>query len=286
MNFYTEPPAFAITEQGEIQIHVKLSPSRFVGVIFVLVLHAIVLFYLLYTAQQRTGKVKEATNPVVLIMAQKEQLKKGEQPTKKAEAELKKKTPNKPPVPRLQNPRAISVPQEQAPVVAAQEKPPEEVKVVPDMMDMLKAARERRQAQAESTGVAQEQGKRGMSAQEIAEANVKRSLAQANGQQGTNGVFQITHKSTRVGSFAFNGWKTRTNSWRQVIEVDAGLGGDIDLAMVRKMIELIRSHYKGDFSWESQRLGRVIRLSARIEDSEELEQFLLKEFPEFNPSRR
>jgi type IV secretory pathway VirB10-like protein len=283
MNFYTEPPAFAITEQGEIQIHVKLSPARFIGIIFVLILHAIVLFYLLYAAQQRTGKVKEAKSPVVLIMAQKAQVKKGEQPTKVAEL---KKIQNKPIVPRLPNPSAISVPQEPRPVEVAQEKPLEEVKVVPDMMEMLKAARERRQAQVESNGAAQEQGKRGLSAQEIAEANVKRSLAQASGQQGTNGVFQILHKSTRVGSFAFNGWKTRTNSWRQVIEVDAGLGGDIDLAMVRKMIELIRTHYKGDFSWESQRLGRVIRLSARIEDSEELEQFLLKEFPDFNLSRR
>jgi hypothetical protein len=216
------------------------------------------------------------------MIEQKAQVKKGEQAAK-AEKQV---AATRPPTPRVPNERAITVPPEKPTVAVVQEKPPEEVKEAPDMMQMLKAARERRQAQAEANGTAQEQGNRGMSAQEIAEANVKRSLAQASGQQGTNGVFQILHKSTRVGSFAFNGWKTRTNSWRQVIEVDAGLGGDIDLAMVRKMIELIRTHYKGDFQWESQRLGRVIRLSARVEDSQELEQFLLKEFPDFNPTRR
>lgn len=282
MNFYTEPPAFALTEQGEIQIHFKVRPARLAGVIVVLLLHALVLFYLLYTTHQRTGKVKEANSTVVLMIEQKAQIKQGEQAVK-AEKQV---VPTRPPTPRVPNERAITVPPEKPTVAVVQEKPPEEVKEAPDMMQMLKAARERRQAQAEANGSAQEQGNRGMSAQEIAEANVKRSLAQASGQQGTNGVFQILHKSTRVGSFAFNGWKTRTNSWRQVIEVDAGLGGDIDLAMVRKMIELIRTHYKGDFQWESQRLGRVIRLSARVEDSQELEQFLLKEFPDFNPTRR
>jgi hypothetical protein len=52
----------------------------------------------------------------------------------------------------------------------------------------------------------------------------------------------------------------------------------ISNVLVRKMIELIRSHYQGDFNWESHRLGRVIVLSARIEDNAELEAFLIREF--------
>ena len=63
-----------------------------------------------------------------------------------------------------------------------------------------------------------------------------------------------------------------------MIEVDAGLGGDIELAMVRRMIELIRTHYTGDFRWESHRLGRVVVLSARPADQPGLEEFLVKEF--------
>ena len=49
-------------------------------------------------------------------------------------------------------------------------------------------------------------------------------------------------------------------------------------AMVRRMIELIRTHYTGDFNWESHRLQRVVVLSARKEDQGELEDFLMREF--------
>ena len=146
---------------------------------------------------------------------------------------------------------------------------------------MLNAARERRRATQESVQENQQaqQGNRGLSPQEAAEANVRRSMQQASGRQGTNGVFQIISKSTRMASFSFRGWKaSANNSWRQVIEVDAGLGGNVELAIVRRMIDLIRTHYSGDFSWESQRLGRVINLSARPQDSAELETFMMKEF--------
>jgi len=48
--------------------------------------------------------------------------------------------------------------------------------------------------------------------------------------------------------------------------------------MVQRMIALIRTHYSGDFNWESHRQNRVIVLSARLEDNAELEAFLLREF--------
>ena len=56
-----------------------------------------------------------------------------------------------------------------------------------------------------------------------------------------------------------------------MIEVDAGPDGDVELAIVRRMIALIREHYTGDFNWESQRLGRVVVLSAAPADNAELE---------------
>jgi outer membrane biosynthesis protein TonB len=96
---------------------------------------------------------------------------------------------------------------------------------------------------------------------------------------GVSGVFQILHKGTRSGEFAFNGWRPGSRQqWRQVIEVDAGPGGDVERAIVRRMIELIRTHYTGDFNWLSQRLGRTVVLSARPADQEGLEEFLLREF--------
>jgi hypothetical protein len=142
-----------------------------------------------------------------------------------------------------------------------------------DMMAMLKAARDRRRA-------AEEAAARGPSDAEAATANVNRNLASLRtGREGTSGVFQILRKGTRTAEFAFNGWQPDgSRKWREVIEVDAGLGGDVDLAIVRRMIALIRTHYTGDFNWESHRLGRVIVLSARLEDTEGLEDFLSREF--------
>ena len=56
------------------------------------------------------------------------------------------------------------------------------------------------------------------------------------------------------------------------------MGGDVDLAIVKRMIELIRTHYNGDFRWDSHYLGRVVVLSARPDDQVELEAFLVREF--------
>ena len=99
------------------------------------------------------------------------------------------------------------------------------------------------------------------------------------GEAGVSGVFQIISKGTRSGEFAFNGWRPGSSQkWRQVIEVDAGPGGDVERAIVRRMIELIRTHYTGNFNWLSQRLGRTVVLSARPSDQEGLEEFLLREF--------
>jgi hypothetical protein len=99
------------------------------------------------------------------------------------------------------------------------------------------------------------------------------------GDNGVGGIFEILYKGTSTAQFAFNGWRPDTHrQWREVIEVNAPAGGDIDRAIVRSMITLIRSHYEGDFRWESRRLGRVVVLSARIEDNGFLEEFLMREF--------
>lgn len=152
---------------------------------------------------------------------------------------------------------------------------PEPVVAPPtDMMSYVNAARARRRAagypDADTT-----LRERGPSADEARMANIMRNLQP----QGTNGVFQIISVSVRTGKYSFRGWtQNSSNARREVIEVDAGPGGDVERAMVRSMIELIRRYYKGDFNWESPRLDRVIVLSARIEDNAGLEDFLMREF--------
>jgi hypothetical protein len=147
-----------------------------------------------------------------------------------------------------------------------------------DMMSYVNAARSRRLAAEQSAARANAEAtalERGPSADEARMANIRRNLQP----QGTNGVFQITSMGVRTAKFSFRGWTANSsNSRHEWIEVDAGPGGDVERATVRSMIELIRRYYKGDFNWESQRLGRTIVMSARTEDNAELEAFLLLEF--------
>ena len=57
-----------------------------------------------------------------------------------------------------------------------------------------------------------------------------------------------------------------------------GSNPDIRIAVVREMISIIRRYENEDFVWESRRLGRNITLSARAQDTRELEKFMLREF--------
>jgi type IV secretory pathway VirB10-like protein len=142
-----------------------------------------------------------------------------------------------------------------------------------DMMAAINARREARRA-AEAAAA---RGTHEPTGDEIARANIARNLKGPG--EGVGGVFQILSKGTRTAEFAFNGWRPDTDKrWREVIEVDAGLGGDVDRAIVKRMIELIRTHYQGDFKWESHNLGRTVTLSARAEDNDGLEDFLVREF--------
>ena len=188
---------------------------------------------------------------------------------------------------RPQTPRA-------APPVPVQEEPkPAPAPTVPpapavDMLAMINARRERRKA-AEAAA-AREGTPSGNPAADSGAAAISRNLETLKGDDSTGGVFQILDKSTLSAEYAFNGWRPDTHRrWREVIEVRVKAGEDLDLAIVRSMIELIRGHYQGDFLWESRRLGRVVTLSARPEDSAGLEEFLLREFfgtPVLNPERR
>lgn len=93
------------------------------------------------------------------------------------------------------------------------------------------------------------------------------------------GVFELERMGYDSAEFLFYGWnrEIRRNT-TQLIEVRKGNNSDIRIAVVRRMIEIIRDYEKGDFIWESQRLGRNVTLSARQRDSAGLEDFLMQEF--------
>ena len=181
------------------------------------------------------------------------------------------------PVPPLPTPRIVrksptAVEPEPPPPQPPQPRPP----AIPelDMAAMIEARRTQRRAAQTAGPRTQAQP----TPDQLAQANINRNLRMDRG-EGVGGVFEILRKGTRTAEFAFNGWRPDTERrWREVIEVDAGVGGDVELAIVRRMIELIRGHYSGDFRWESHHLGRVVVLSARPEDQAGLEEFMIREF--------
>jgi type IV secretory pathway VirB10-like protein len=149
-----------------------------------------------------------------------------------------------------------------------------------DMLAMIQARRSQRKA-AEAAAARGSVGIPGSqnNPEDEGAAALAENLKSLNNDDQTGGVFEILNKGTRSAEYAFNGWRPDTHRrWREVIEVDAPTGVDIEHAIVRSMIALIRTHYTGDFLWESHRLQKVVRLSARLEDNGELEEFLIREF--------
>jgi hypothetical protein len=149
-----------------------------------------------------------------------------------------------------------------------------------DMLAMIQARRAQRKA-AEAAAARGSVGIPGAQNNPEDEGKIalEENLKSLSRDDQTGGIFEILNKGTRSAEYAFNGWRPDTHRrWREVIEVEAPTGVDIEHAIVRSMIALIRTHYTGDFLWESHRLMKVVRLSARPEDNGELEEFMLREF--------
>ncbi len=103
----------------------------------------------------------------------------------------------------------------------------------------------------------------------------------------SGGIFDPRRMGYYDAEFMFYGWnKDARRRTPQLIEVKKGDASDIRIAMVRKMIEIIRQFEQEDFEWSSYRLGRDITLSARARDNAGLEDFMMREFFDYQrPSR-
>jgi hypothetical protein len=92
------------------------------------------------------------------------------------------------------------------------------------------------------------------------------------------GIFQIKRMAYDDAAFEFFGWNTQMGRQTpQMIEVRKGDNPDMRIAVVRRMIVIIREHEHEDFTWESGRHARVVTLSARPADTAALEAFLLRD---------
>ena len=114
----------------------------------------------------------------------------------------------------------------------------------------------------------------------IVAANLGSSEPQTFGTQarGGGGIFQIRRIGYVDAEFAFNGWSNDIKrQTKQVIEVRLGDAPNIRVAIIRRMIAIIRETQEGDFVWLSNRRGQLT-MSARPADNARLEAFLMDEF--------
>jgi hypothetical protein len=169
--------------------------------------------------------------------------------------------------------------------------PPEPAPAPPQPIgatDLAAYIEARRRARGESSAAAQESAPNAPSTEtenerqnRIIAANIGMNARPSFGKEPRNGggVFQIKTMEFSYAEFYFFGWNKDINrNSRQVIEVRKGDNSDIRIAVVRKMIGIVREHESGDFLWESHRLGRQLMLSARARDNTELEAFMMQEF--------
>jgi hypothetical protein len=272
---------FLLSPKGDKLIRLHVSRNTLIAFAISLIIHAIILFFVVPKIQ--LDKLKEPTTFVVELP----------QPKQAEVAPVQPQEPiPEPPVEPLQQkkiitqkpnkntkPPVFSVPKvlttakpEPQTLPQPQKKPPE-----PDMFAALNAKREARDAEENNAAKINAEAaarEAGPTEDEKRDAKIKQNF-----QNGTNGIFEILRLEPQSASFTFLGWTSSlSNARRQFFEVEAPRGQDVRRVMIRRMIGLIREHYQGDFDWESHRLNRTIVKSARVEDSAELEEFLMMEF--------
>ena len=273
-DFYLTPLNRALMPR--VWLRVQVERNTLLAVVFSLLVHGLILFLALpqlnldsAALAPTTIQVSLAPPPSVAPPPPVELPKPPKKPKPVSRPKVMTQKPSAQPS-DFNLPEAAPSPAPSAPVAPAKDQPV-------DMMAYVNAKRQQRlamendAAKQNAEAVAKEQGP---SAEQVREQRIKDNL-----KVGTNGIFEITSLSARHAGFSFRGWTNDySNARREAFEVEAGVGQDIRLLVVKKMIVLIRQHYQGDFNWESQRLGRVVIQSARPEDNAGLEDFMMMEF--------
>ncbi len=109
--------------------------------------------------------------------------------------------------------------------------------------------------------------------------SLQSSTTFGNAPKNGGGTFQIRRMDFQDAEITFFGWnRDIARRTYQRIEVTRGANPDINIAVVRRIIAIIREHEPGDFRWDSKRLGREMMLSARPADNNALEEFMMQEF--------
>ena len=205
------------------------------------------------------------------------------------EAPPARKTPVAKPTPRPPPPPPPVLAQEKpAPVVVPPPKPvppPPTPAVTPDPGDfsaLLEARRRARGAPPEESAPPTESTEDERRAPQPGRRRQSRPEPHADLRPRPHRRRRVRSSSGRASiraEFIFYGWnKDIRRNATQRIEVSKGENPNIQIAVVRRMIGIIRDHESGDFTWVSRRLGRDVVLSARMKDNAGLEDFMMQEF--------
>jgi hypothetical protein len=251
-------------------------------------LHLLLVAIYLFQPQHTEKKARPSRGGEIVYVAP---LKGQPKPVPQEQAPKKKtvKTPKTKPAPeRVQVqrlPDTITLPDEK-PVKVAKVEPPREPAPEMDMSAAIEARRKARGAASASDQPAEE------SDEARGTRNALANIAAINGRgrdddNQSGGVFSISNKTFHSADLKFRGWNPAfKRRWLTAVTVEQGSEPDVETAVVKRMIELIRREKTGDFEWDSHRLGRVVTMSARVQDTAQLQAFLFKEmFPEHKPAR-
>ena len=284
---------FLAKPRGDKSIRIHISRNTLLALLVSIALHVLVLSLIipkvnLNTAPKSTtievSLAPKKTAPVVApvpVPVQPEVMPEPQkpEPNKKVIAQKPASKPSKPKAHDFSVPKTMTTPQPSTQQVPTTPKPaPQPSNDAPtDIASFIaqqRAKRESSESDAARQNAAAAAAEQGPSEEAKRDARIKNNF-----NNGTNGIFEITDLSSTSAKFSFLGWtSSMSNARSEFFEVEAKNGQDVRLAMIRRMIALIRVHYQGDFDWQSQRLGRTIIKSARVEDSAELEEFLMQEF--------
>jgi hypothetical protein len=93
------------------------------------------------------------------------------------------------------------------------------------------------------------------------------------------GIFEIKRMTYDDAAFVFFGWNPDMGRQTpQLVTVRLGDNENMRIAVVRRMIAIIREYTQTDFVWRSARRDGGVTLSARPADNAALEAYLLNEF--------
>jgi len=184
--------------------------------------------------------------------------------------------PRPPPVLAVPAPAAPTIPTP-APATPLALAPPRVTPPVEgDLWSYIQARRrERGEAEAPPVAIARAEPNAGLAANLPVPAT---GVGTQDSKRG-GGIFEIRRMNYDDAAFEFFGWNNEMGrKTPQLIEVRKGDNSDMRIAVVRKMIAIIRQYSKADFVWHSPRRDSDLVLSARLSDNAALENFLIHEF--------